>query len=60
MSHVVQLDLEAASCIVDRIDGFIFQLLPLAMIERLSTLQEIERVNLERRGHRYSYFVPGL
>lgn len=58
--QVVQLDLEAATCLVDRIDGFIFQLIPLAMIERLSTLQEIERAKLERRGHRYRYFVPGF
>ncbi|WP_256428290.1 hypothetical protein [Bacillus cereus] len=57
---VVQLDLEAATCIVALIDGFIFQLIPLAMIERLSTLQELERMKLERRGHRYRYFVPGL
>ncbi|MEI4617615.1 hypothetical protein [Bacillus cereus] len=56
--QVVQLDLEAATCIVDRIDGFIFQLIPLAMIERLSTLQEIERAKLERIGHCYRYFVP--
>ncbi|WP_260869886.1 hypothetical protein [Bacillus thuringiensis] len=29
----VRLDLEAATCIVDRIDGFIFQLMLLAMLE---------------------------
>ncbi|WP_420975281.1 hypothetical protein [Bacillus thuringiensis] len=58
--QVVQLDLEAATCIVDRIDGFIFQLIPLALIERLFTLEELERAVLERRGHRYRYFVSGL
>ncbi|MEI4617736.1 hypothetical protein [Bacillus cereus] len=58
--QVVQLDLEAATCIVDRIAGFIFQLILLDMIERMATLQEIERAVLERRGHRYRYIVPGL
>ncbi|WP_170955283.1 hypothetical protein [Bacillus cereus] len=33
---------------------------PLAMLERFSILQEIEREVLERLGNRYRYFVPGL
>jgi len=51
------LDLEAATGIVVRIAGFIFQFLPLVLIERLATLQDIECAVLERRGYRYSYFV---
>lgn len=44
--QVVQLDLEAATCILNPIDGFIFSFILLAMIARVSTLQEVVRVVL--------------
>ncbi|WP_142336489.1 hypothetical protein [Bacillus toyonensis] len=57
---VVQLDLEATTCTVDRLAGFILQFLPLDMIELLLTVQEITCAVLERTWHRYRYFVSGL
>ena len=44
--QVVQLDLEVATCILNPIDGFIFSFILLAMIARVSTLQEVVRVVL--------------
>ncbi|WP_176545684.1 hypothetical protein [Bacillus thuringiensis] len=38
---VVPLNLEVATCIVDRIAGFIFQPILLAMSEKVLTLHEI-------------------